>query len=184
MKPRACWRVDRDIANADRTTRVMQALRARRDPELSGRDIVAPKRGDAPGGAFGKRHEPGNLLPVGSASSTASRLRIGKRSQCTIMLLASPLVKSSCHATNILDVGGCEGPIYDSVSLIAPPMAVFVGGIVIDEGDKLDVCAVLEDNELVLRFAVCMAATGAEGEVGGDPGGRVQQVPVGRRIMM
>ena len=58
-------------------------------------------------------------------------------------------------------------------------MALSLGGVVIDEGDEFQVGAVREEDEAILGFAVGVGAAWANGEVVGEPGGRVEDVLVG-----
>ena len=62
-----------------------------------------------------------------------------------------------------------EREIDDAVWFLAPPMVLPILGVVVDEGDELDIAPILEADQLVLCFAVCMPAAGREGEMLRDP---------------
>ena len=62
----------------------------------------------------------------------------------------------------------CE--IDDAVWFLAPPMVLPILGIVVDEGNELDIASILEADQLVLGFAVCVPTAGREGEMLRDPG--------------
>ena len=143
--------------------------------------IVAPKRQLAAPDALEESDFPPDLGPIRLRAPTGPRLHVSHAEPGSRLIIRNPIeavvdgrddvVRALCGSEGIVDVPG---------AVLAPPVALFVGRVVVDKGEEFDVAAVAEDDELVLRFTVSVAAAGRQGEVGGEPGWRVVEVHVGK----